>query len=654
MISKIQEINGNKMIVIDGEVYLPVAYRSFRPIPSNVNQFHRSGVKLYQMQVTGRNNAHGVPYSYYGGIWNGYGDYDFSAFDRQIQMFKKFAPGCKIMVMLQLDPPLWWLKDHPNSHDSYWRIGEAPFDEAWRHDVTEYAKAFLKYAEDTYGEDIFAYSFSSGIATEWFDSTEYYEPSDKKKAAFEAYSKGLTTPTEAELSDTEGICMREPASKEAAYRNFCCTLTPELIKYFSALFKHETERQKIIGLFFGYTDCPNEGFQILSATNGYEAVWQDENIDMLFSPASYSFDDNVREIDGASSYQYLVDSITVNNKLYLHEIDHRTHLADFPLENGFILPAYPDLHTTVEVLRRELAATLCKGGSLWWFDFYGSYYACPELEAEIAKQIDIFKEVTRQAYRSVSEIAVFADPMGFNLLKENLNLTVDYVRKNRNNLHKCGAPFDYYNLSDITKIDLTPYKMLVFLFAPTLSSEIKATLAGLDDKLKVWVHLPDVASSGALDFSAVGTLCGMTMAEETASQSAVHNGTTFGFSTAVSPLLQVTDKDACVLARYENGDVAAALKNNTAYIALGNAPSSLWRELAAHAGVHAYTEKEVPVYADSRFVACQFPNAATDIITTETDGDYVEVFTKKHYRAKNRQLTFAHDNYQMMLFLKEN
>ena len=654
MISKIQEINGNKMIVIDGEVYLPVADRSFRPMPSNVNQFHRSGVKLYQMQVTGRNNALGVPYSTYGGIWNGDGDYDFSAFDRQINMFKKFAPGCKLMVMLQLDPPLWWLEKHPDSYDSYWRIGEAPFDDDWRRDMTAYAKAFLKYAEKTYGEDIFAYAFSSGIATEWFDATEYCEPSERKKAAFAAYTGGMETPTEAELSDVGGICMREPRSKEAQYRNFCCTLTPELISYFASLFKKETAGRKIVGLFFGYTDCPSEGFQILAATNGYESVWRDENIDMLFSPASYSYGDNSRELDGASSYQYLVDSVALNNKLYLHEIDHRTHLADFPLENGVMLPAYPDLHTTVEVLRRELAATLCKGGSLWWFDFFGGYYACPELEAEIAKQIGIFERVTKKPYRSVSEIAVFADPPGFNLLKEKLNLTVDYVRKNRNALHKCGAPFDYYNLSDITRIDLSQYKMLVFLYAPTLSDDAKATLDRHPSLLKVFVHLPDVASGGMLDFSAIERLCGMTLSEETESERAVHEGTSFGFSAPVAPLFCVTDADAEVLARYDNGDVAAALKDNVAYIALGNAPSSLWRTLANRANVHTYVEKEVPVYADARFVASQFPGNTTDSIVLCEDASYVEVFTGKRYRSSNKHLTFDHEDYQMMLFLRED
>ena len=59
MIAKIEKINNNKTIVIDGICYPPIAYRSFRPMPSNIRQFSKSGVCLYQMLVSGRKNGHG-------------------------------------------------------------------------------------------------------------------------------------------------------------------------------------------------------------------------------------------------------------------------------------------------------------------------------------------------------------------------------------------------------------------------------------------------------------------------------------------------------------------------------------------------------------------------------------------------------------------
>lgn len=654
MNSLIEKINGTRVIVIDGKPYTPMAYRSFRPMPSNIAQFYRSGVRLYQIQVTGRKNTMGVNYSNYGGVWVGDHEYDFSPFDRQMEMIKRFAPDGKVMVMLQLDAPEWWLEAHPYSPDGYECIGEAYFDEEWRRDAEDYVTAFLQYSEKAYGEDIFAYSFSGGIATEWFDKLSYYTPSKKKASAYREYSGNAIAPTEEEMSDISGYCIREPQSNEVQYRNFCCTLTPKLIKHFARLFKERTEGKKIVGLFFGYTDCPNPEFQVRSSILGYEEAWKSTDVDMLFSPASYSyFDDKSREFGGASSYQYFVDSVELNDKLYLHEIDHRTHLASFPLENGMIVESYPDLYTTREILRRELCATLCKGGSLWWFDFYGNYYACPELEEEIAGQIKIAGSLLKKNHDSVSEIAVFADPLSFNLLKENLNLTVDYVRKNRNSLHLCGAPFDYFNLADITRISTEKYKMLVFLYAPQLTDEVKAKILGTRDKLKVFIHLPDVASSGRLDFSAVERFVGMKLSEELYSQAAQYHGEKFGFSTDVTPIFKVVDDEAEKIAFFENGDVAAAIKGDNAYISVPAVPSRLWHDLALRAGVHMYTDEKIPIYADSRFIACQFPCEKTDEIRVVENGEYVDMFSGKRYCAEKGVLRFSHGDYQMMMLVRE-
>ena len=65
MISKIIEKEGNKFIEIDGEQFVPAAFRSFRPMPANVSQFYNAGVRLFQMIVGGITNGLGTKYSLY-------------------------------------------------------------------------------------------------------------------------------------------------------------------------------------------------------------------------------------------------------------------------------------------------------------------------------------------------------------------------------------------------------------------------------------------------------------------------------------------------------------------------------------------------------------------------------------------------------------
>lgn len=653
MISEIKKLEGKRLIYINGVAHMPCMYRSFRPSPSSISLFHRCGVKLFQMLVSGRYSTLGVPYSNYGEVWIGNGKYDFTPFDNQMTMFKRFAPDGKFMIMLQLDAPTWWLDEHPNSDDGYVYLGKAALDEEWIRDASEYARAFIKYAEETYGEDIFAYAFSAGHCTEWFDFPGYYEPSKLQRDDYKS-KFGTEIPTENELRSTDGIFLREPKSNEYRYRNYACTIIPKLIKYFAKIFKEETAYKKITGTFYGYTVNASPGYQICVSSVGYESVWADKNIDMIFAPTSYSRGDDVRELTGSSTYQCLVDSIEVNDKLYLHEIDHRTHLAGFALENAKIIESYPDARTTVEMLRRDLCASQCKGSALWWFDFLGGYYNCPELEAEVALEIKIMDKLSKMKHESISEIAVFADPPGFNYLKEENNLTVDYVRKNLNNLHKSGAPYDVYNLSDITRVELSKYKMLVFLYAPVISDEIKKIIDETPDKLKVFIHTPGVVENNKIDFSAIENITKMQIFEMPQYENAVYLDNTFGFSSSIKPTFKLTDKDAEILAHYEGGDAAVAIKADRAYSGVGNLPSALWLKLATAAGVHIYSDKLVTMYGDSRFISCQFPGDCRDIINVKEDGIYTELFTEKNYEAKGGILEFSHSPYQMMMFIKNN
>ena len=101
------------------------------------------------------------------------------------------------------------------------------------------------------------------------------------------------------------------------------------------------------------------------------AALNSPDIDLFFSPAAY---DRYRKIEGTAGYQLPVSSLALHGKLYLHEIDHRTYLANYPMETGAIMQTdYKTEEETIRILRRELACAAVKDASLWWFDFIGSW-----------------------------------------------------------------------------------------------------------------------------------------------------------------------------------------------------------------------------------------------------------------------------------------
>ena len=306
MIARIVKQNGNRVFEIDGQIYLPAAFRSFRPTPANVSLFYRNGIRLFQMQCSGLNSTLGLPYSNYGAAWVGDHRYDFTALDRQLEMFMKFAPEGYFMLMVQLDMPEWWRKENNCPWNSYNQLGEALFEEKWVNDACDYLKAFITFAEEKYGDKVFAYSFSAGNATEWFDG--WYDSVSERKAADyreKTNDPAALIPLGKDIRSTEFPSLRSDDNPVYRYQKYSAGLIPDLILRFARCAQEVISHRKILGLFFGYTDQPVH-WQNQTGTNGYEKVWASSDIDMLFSPAAYQ----TRLPEQVSSYQYTVDSIS--------------------------------------------------------------------------------------------------------------------------------------------------------------------------------------------------------------------------------------------------------------------------------------------------------------------------------------------------------
>lgn len=641
--------NGLPFIEINGEKLPPAAFRSFRPKPDNISLMTRAGVKLCQMLVSGLPCTNGSPYSLFGGVWKCDGVYDFAPFDRQFEMFRHFAPDAYFNVMIHLDMPEWWKNAHPGlESDSYRHVSEAALEEEWVSSASDYLRAIISYAEEKYGEYIFGYSIAAGLSNEWFDHSLYDPKFDRSDTLLTRKWRGVIGKPDAlaptiESMEAGSSSLREPASDEYRYLELACKSTASLVCRFAAEAQKVLHHSKLFGLFYGYVILDNQNYW---NTNAYEAAWQSPDIDMLYSPAAYG---HCRDIDGVSSYQYAVDSIRLNGKLYLHEDDHRTELAAFPLENGVMLhDCYKNFRDWREVFRREMANTLAKQSAFWWFDFFGGYYNSPEYERELTREIEVFKEMSVGERHSVSEIAVFVDPMSFNCTKEKTKLCTDLVRANMHELHRCGAPYDYFNLNDIVKLE-RDYKLYVFLDAIELDPVLREKIAKLPGK-KVWLYAPDICDEqGRFDFGRISKLCGIEVEEFDPGEErrAVYEGTEFGFTKRIEPMFRAKSGNA--LACYKNGSIAVAESGENIYAALGM-PWKLWRDIAKRAGVFIYDENGGGLAAASDFV-CSYTTLREDCeLHMPKDGVWREVWSGEEFVCRDGVIRYHAESGRTMMF----
>ena len=668
--ASVTEKDGVYQICINDKVYPSLSFRSFRPTARNISQFYAEGVRLMSIFHTGLDCTLDVPYSYYGEIWTGIGEYDFEAIDRQMHLFMDNAPDAYFNVMLHLDTRPWYLKAHPEFSNTYYNLVEMAGNETWRKDVCRYLEDVIAYLEEKYGERIYSYSLFCGSSTEWYTNSQgngkpesfiRYHP--LKEESYRKYTGDNTAclPSMEALSHTENGVFRDvTVDKEALrYWHFHHGIIGDTILYFTHFVKELLHREKIVGLYYGYIwPLPNTRL-LYEGQLAYERVLLSPDIDIIYAPASYQD----RSFTGTSGYLNNLDSVMLHGKMQFHEVDHTTYIAPSFLENGREIPGgdskLKDSFESRMVLRREFAMCMAKRNALWWFDFFGKYFDAPEIMDDIGHMVNIRDRLFDIPMESVSQIAVFTDPEAMYYVSEFGKINNDCLTSLFDSLGRMGAPFDLYNYSDLASVDLTRYKFVIFpnLFYLTSAqrSEID-TLLKKDGKHILWLYAPGYLSPEGFSVQVMEEVTGFGIREcaATGEHIVTENGK-FGFTANVSPMFAVSE-DADIFGRYETCGAGAFARKRFAdwtswYCGTGNVPASILRRIVKEAGVHTYTEGDDPIYANSRLVAIHSIKGGEVSLHLPADATAEELFDGGNYLSKDGILRVNIRPGEMKLYL---
>jgi hypothetical protein len=623
LVAKLVRVGGVLKIEINGEVFEPLAYRSYRPTLELIRGFAGTGLKLANVTHTGMLCTLDVPYSLFGEVWTGPQQFDWKAFDAQMEMFEANAPGAYYNIALQLDTRDWALQAHPDWSNCYWNLVEMAGHEQWRTETAKSLQEFLRQIEARYGDRVFAYSLLCGSSTEWYTNSQgrgrpeaAIRQHPLKTAAFRRFigDPTATMPPLDVLHRTSHGALRDPVADAEALRywRFHHEIIGDAIVYFAGKAQEVLQHRKLLGLFYGYLTQLNSSRLLQEGHLGYERVWRSPDLDMIYAPAKYGAP---RSFEGASGYLLTVDSLDLRDKLVFQEIDHTTHVARGTVENGRTIPGsdtkFKTAFETRQVLRREFALTRVKRTALWWFDFLGGNYASPEMMAMVAELVRAQHRLRDVPMRSVAQIAVFGDVQSMYHVNALSSLADDLLVQPPDALARIGAPYDIYNFSDVDhpQLPFAQYKLLIFLNAfciPHHKREFIRAELQTGHRTLLWVYAPDYIQADGFSSDAISHITGITVARREGDDSAVQLGASrFSFSKKVSPLFEVRDKDAQVLGAYvSNGAPALASKklarHTSVYSAIGNLPAAVYREIARTAGVHIYYEGSDPTYINSR------------------------------------------------------
>jgi len=298
-----------------------------------------------------------------------------------------------------------------------------------------------------------------------------------------------------------GGVFRDPLQGRKAFDYF--EFLPGLLGRFylrlAKLIKAETNGKVMVMIHYGYviahiTSCNNPGSVFQNNNFDFPKMLEDPNIDVYLGAPDYGR----RRAGDAYSLYFPVDSINLHRRQYIADGDYRTFVAS-PVIHGRLRSA----RETEAALKRDLASCIIGSSGSWLSDMSTGagrsalgFFMDDSILKTVRDMNELFRYALKTERKAAAEIAVFVststpkyhDAYYASTVYRNL-IVWTYWRE----LHRIGAPFDCYMMSDLAHPDLRrDYKLYVFLNPFFMSAAERATVAALkrDGKTLLWFYAP--------------------------------------------------------------------------------------------------------------------------------------------------------------------
>jgi len=647
--------NGQLMIDIDGQKYPALAFKSFRPNPQNVSEFHEAGMRLYTVLSSGIISGLGIPYSLYGESWVGDGTYDFAPIDRQMEMFMENAPEGYFAPMFQIDTRPWYLSADKNRPNSFTHLSQIAGEPRFIADTAAYLKAVVQHCEEKYGDRIWGYFLLGGTTTEWFSDFDYEAPHPFKEAAYRRYlqdENAVLLSTEL-LNRTGGVFLESDEEEVVRFREFHANLISDLILSCASAVQDVIDHRKLLGLYFGYLFELGSPRLHNAGHLAYEKVFFSPDIDMISSPSSYDY----RSVFSHSAFMVPQKTLDCRNKLYFLEFDHRTHTTPKVIhepiysESGnqlFNETNFPGSDSackteaeSINLLYRDFVFCEANGAALWWFDMLDGWFRSDGMMSAIKHMIGIDRCLMQKHRHSTAEVAVIAEGESMYRVRKSSPVATDCLKQFRGTLAEMGAPYDLYSISDLEREELEHYSFYIFLNQYDLTEASRKrieTICKTEGKTVLWLYAPDYVANGENNTARISDITGINVSEvpESPGKMIWNDVPT---TDTIAPHFVIQDETAVVKARFADGSAAAAEKMlhgcRSIYAALYRIPSDFLRTLLRESGVFLYSENpKVYTYANTAFVGVYNATEEDCVIRVKKDGIYTDYISGDTFRAE--------------------
>lgn len=663
MKTKIDFSYNKPSLYIDGNLTPPVIYalsdfpgarsNTYQAI-KNIENFKETGVNLVAVDA---DLCRG---------WHKASPFDTEPLISEIAYALDANENAKILVRLHVNPPYWWLRDHPEecavyrtedgdtigiddgenerliANDGSCHLRVSLASEVWKQEAGKCLEIFLEGLKaDKVGDSVIAIQVACGMFGEWHHWACLSDVSLPAETAFKKYLKekypaesqlktawndpavtyetAYYTPEDFAKSGDGGF--RNPALMQNTIDSQKCNqkIVIDAIEHFAKIVKKAVP-DTLCGSFYAYYFFTGESRRPVSGhLCDREILSRDSAVDFLCGPFPY-YKQN-RAPDGVPMQRALLESMRLNKKLWITEMDQH------PAGTESIIGGDPNrFDETTAMLWRNALQPLLAGEGFWYYDHRvipslipensknpsaGSIYRkngwwnTPQLMEEIKKIQNFAKMLAEKPYTKAADVLVVYDTESFYYRNETNQFAEEY--RLLASLSEYGAVYDCIYSGDVDKCEADTYKCVIFANSHKITPEQREMYKKLfSDALVIYMNGYGYCDGKTLDEKNISGAVGLTL-EKTDAQYFVSGCDKIKLETAFLPAFAVLDDDAKPLAYYDGGAVAAAVKENTAYVQLPYLTKDIADYLLKYAGVHSWCDSGEPVIAGNGYMAinCQ-------------------------------------------------
>lgn len=611
---KVKKELNKPTLTIDGNISVPMLYglSDFPAAASftaqaqrNIKAFRKAGIKIVNVDS-------GLHLG-----WFKQDSFDPEPVVAEIANALEAEPDIKVMVRLHMNPPYWWHRDHPEEcivyrspEGDYFGLDNGEQDRLIANDKSDHIRVSLAserwlteageklgilchtLANCPEGDALFGIQIACGVYGEWhYWGIDVSEPMKKRFRKFlsDKYENDEALRKSWNMSDVtvksaefhpeyfapadEGNFRDPRKSRYIMDAQECHQITStDAILYFAKIIKSKMPNV-LTGAFYGYYWGTNEANVVRDGHLMVDKLYENpELVNFLCGPFCYMEN---RKANGVPMQRGMLESNRLRGVLWLTEMDQHPEGAD-----AFGCCDREQLPQTIAILRRNVLQTLCAGQGLWFYDHrvipqfrpgakVGGIYRKrgwweePELMAEIEKLKSLGDAIASRPYKPAADVLVVSDTKSY-FCRTSIK---DHEYRIHEAIARCGVSYDLIYLHELEIADISRYKCVIFTNAFMIPPEMREKCKKLlKDTYTVWLYASGYCDGETLSADNLSETVGMRVKRTENVKSIIvdcgdldMDKDEIEIKDNYSPVFAVDDNSACGFAKYDSGEIAAAI-----------------------------------------------------------------------------------------------